>query len=68
MQSRRELDGSIRFRDRKGEVEPGLGDGEEQAGEDGSDHGSHVELAWLLALGLNGQHTGSLCFWRLGPL
>lgn len=57
VQSRRELDESVRFRGREGEVEPGLGDREEQAGEDGPESGSEAELAWLLALGPNGQHA-----------
>lgn len=30
--------------------------------------GSDVELAWLLALGMNGHHYGFLCVWRTGFL
>lgn len=68
VQSRRELDGSVRFRGREGELEPGLDNREEQAREDGSVRGSDAELTWLLALGLNGHHSGFLCVWRTGFL
>lgn len=30
--------------------------------------GSDAELAWLLALGLNGHHYGFLCVWGTGFL
>lgn len=41
---------------------------EEQAGEGGNVSGSDVELAWLLALGLNDPHNRFLCVWRTGFL
>lgn len=44
VQSRRELDGSVRFRGREGEIEPGLDNREEQAREDGNVSGCGAGL------------------------